>query len=371
VLLIVLHNSVMLLVIFALSLAVVLIRQRQRRYSRCMSHVIMLNSSADFFRHRHAPKRPELSLLSAVEKRKRGELNEPELYAPTDLCGVTVADLIPRSMETGFKEEDHLQPVLVDLIQAAMHTAECDCFLHNTHLSSNQLDEPASRPDCTLVAAGNKAMWTQVVSLWEFEIGSSKTETETMFGQQIERCRYALDSYDQRQMVVAVNITMNSLDVMSVERQAKEDFKLTTTGPQPFSISKDSAGFQLLVQVLSTAKSDLGFVTPFLPNINSLEGHQFTVQSLIKQGTAHQGSGSWVFSVKLGSGADAILKLNKSPNEVSKLLPSKYTPSHSSPPLALLHPSVCVLLVAAQYSLYVITLLWPFLFALQKACLLV
>lgn len=65
----------------------------------------------------------------------------------------------------------------------------------------------------------------------EFKIGSSKTETETMFGQQIERCRYVLDPGDGRQFAVAVNLTMNSLEVMTVERRDNEDFKLSTSGP--------------------------------------------------------------------------------------------------------------------------------------------
>jgi len=153
-----------------------------------------------------------------------------------------------------------------------MAAAQCDCLMKDTHLSSNQLDEPASRPDCTLLAASSKALWMQVVSVWEFKIGTSKTETETMFGQQMERCRFVPDSYDERQLVVAVNVTMNSLEIMTRERQAQEDFKLTTTGPQPFSISKDSAEFQLLVQLLSTPKTDLGFVTPFFAKNHQLGG---------------------------------------------------------------------------------------------------
>ena len=243
------------------------------------------------------------------------------VYAPNHLSGVTLADLIPMSMEVGLKEEEHMQPVLISLIQAAMDAVQCDCYLIDIH-SSNQLDDPISRPDCTLIAAGHMAMWTQVVSVWEFKLGNSKTETEAMFGQQVERCRYLLDAYDQRQLAVAVNFTMNSLEVMTVERQAYEDFKLSTTGPQPFSISNNSPSFRLLVNLLSTAKTDLGFVTSDLPHISQLEDHQFKVQLLQKKGTAHLGSGSWVFSVLLESGMDAMLKLNNSPNEVcQQLLP--------------------------------------------------
>ena len=243
------------------------------------------------------------------------------MFAPNDLSGVTLADLIPMSMEVGFQEEEHMQPVLISLIQAAMDAVACDCYLKDTH-SSNQLEDPISRPDCTLIAAGHTAMWTQVVSVWEFKLGNSKTETETMFGQQIERCRYVLDAHDQRQFAVAVNFTMNSLEVMAVERQAHEYFKVSTTGPQPFSISNNSPGFRLLVNLLSTAKTDLGFVTSDLPDISQLEDHRFKVQLLHKKGTADLGSGSWVFSVLLESGMDAVLKLNNSPKEVcQQLLP--------------------------------------------------
>ncbi|DBA95925.1 TPA: hypothetical protein ACH3X1_001451 [Trebouxia sp. C0004] len=83
---------------------------------------------------------------------------------------------------------------------------------------------------------------------------------------------------------------MNSLEVMAVDRQDYEDFKLSTTGPQPFSISDNSPGFQLLVNLLSTAKTDIGFVTSHLPHISQLEDHQLTVQLLLKKGTAQLGS---------------------------------------------------------------------------------
>ena len=257
--------------------------------------------------------------MHVVEKRKLEETAEPDVYAPKEVSGVTLADLIPESMEVGFKEESHMQPVLIDLIKAAMGAVECDCYLQDTHSASNQLEDPISWPDCTVIAAGDNAMWTQVVSVWEFNMGSGKTETETMFGQQVERCRYVLDASDERQFAVAVNFTMHSLEVMTVERQDFEDFKLSRTGAQPFSISENSPGFRLLVNLLSTAKTDLGFVTSCLPDISQLEDHQFKVKLLLKKGTAQLGSGSWVFSVQLEMGTAAILKLNNSPNDVRVL----------------------------------------------------
>ena len=189
--------------------------------------------------------------MHVVEKRKLEETAESDVYAPKHVSGVTLADLIPESMEVGFTEEDHMQPVLIDLIKAAMGAVPCDCYLQDTHSVSNQLEDPISRPDCTLIAAGDMAMWTQVVSVWECKISSSKTETETMFGQKVNCCWYVLDASDQRQFAMAVNVSMNSLEVITVERQDFEGFKLSTTGPQPFSISKNSPGFQLLVNLLS------------------------------------------------------------------------------------------------------------------------
>lgn len=67
-----------------------------------------------------------------------------------------------------------------------------------------------------------------------------------------------LNAYDQRQCAVTVMFTMDSLEVMTAERQEYQDFQLSTTGPQPFSISNNSSGLQLLVNLLSTANTDLG-----------------------------------------------------------------------------------------------------------------
>lgn len=80
---------------------------------------------------------------------------------------MSLADLIP-SMKVGIKEEDDMQPVVTELIQAVMHAVNCDCLLKDTHTSSEQFENPASRPDCTLVAKGLRAEWSRL-----FHCGSS------------------------------------------------------------------------------------------------------------------------------------------------------------------------------------------------------
>lgn len=258
---------------------------------------------------------PIESAQDPYRKRKRGEHTKLILLSPSQATSVTLANMIPQSFQESFKEEEHMQPVLIDLLQTALLAANGDCILLDTQKSNNQLHGPIARPDCISVASGLKPLWTQVVSLFEFKIGDSKTEIETMFGQQIERCRHVLHNNKDRNMVLAINITMNTLEIMMVERQAHEDLKVTRTGLQPFSISPESPGFQLLVQWLLTPKSDLGFVMTHLPAFSKLGSCSFAVEDLIKQGSAHHGSGSWVFAAIVASDADAILKLNTAPTE--------------------------------------------------------
>ena len=139
-----------------------------------------------------------------------------------------------------------------------------------------------------------------LVSLWEFKTGTGKSEIETLCGQQVERCRAVLDSCDDRQFVVAVNVTMNTLEIITAERQPGNDLRLRHNRSSAFSISKDSLGFQLLFRLLLTPMANLGYVTPLMPMIESLGQHRLEVLCFLKQGSAHQGSGSWVFLLKLG-----------------------------------------------------------------------
>ena len=121
-----------------------------------------------------------------------------------------------------------------------------------------------------------------VVSVWEFTIGKSKPETETLYGQQVERCRAVLDSYNKRQLVVAVNFTLKTLEVMTAHRQlqASNDMRLSMTGQQQFSISKTSPGFLLLIQLLPTTKAYLGYATLLMPAVKTLGRHSLEVQYL-------------------------------------------------------------------------------------------
>ena len=114
-------------------------------------------------------------------QRRREEHTQLTLLSPSQLTNVTLAHMIPQSFQESFKEEEHLQPVLIELLQTALSAARGDCVLLDTHKCSNQLHGPIARPACIFVASGPKPLWTQVVSLFEFKIGDSKTEIQTMF----------------------------------------------------------------------------------------------------------------------------------------------------------------------------------------------
>lgn len=129
---------------------------------------------------------------------------------------VTVANMVTKS-EDSVNEERDLQPVLIKVLQIAASATKCACTVVDTHKSSNQFIAPVARPDGALIASGDIALWTQVVILFEFKVKAGKTDLETMFGQQIKRCRFVLENNTARQMVVAVNVTMTTLEVMTVE----------------------------------------------------------------------------------------------------------------------------------------------------------
>lgn len=105
--------------------------------------------------------------------------------------------------------------------------------------------------------------------------------------------------------------------------------RLSTIGRQPFSISKTSPGLQLLVQLLvqllSTPKANLGYAAPLMPAVKHLGQRRINVQYLVNQGSAHQGYGSWVFRVRLEADDEAILKQSQLSQEINK------------PPVTLMH----------------------------------
>lgn len=113
--------------------------------------------------------------------------------------------------------------------------------------------------------------------------------------------------------------------MFSINPDQPSQLHLSATGAQPFSVSPDSLGFQLLVRVLATPMDMLGYRPTVLPNLQQLGAFRLEHMQLIRRGGGC-GDSSFVFSVEaVGQASDsqpeaehqaAILKLNASPLEV-------------------------------------------------------
>ena len=79
----------------------------------------------------------------------------------------------------------------------------------------------------------------------------------------------------------------STLDVggMSGEDFPASNLDVMTTGLQPFSISLQSPGFQLLARVLMTPQADLGRVPTLMPDITEIGGCGIGGFRLLQAGT--------------------------------------------------------------------------------------
>jgi hypothetical protein len=187
----------------------------------------------------------------------------------------------------------------------------------DTHSSTNQFINLTGRPDASLLAEDLIA-WTQLVSAGEFKVNDGKDDQDGMFGQQIGRARVALENQPERQHFFFFGLNMNALEAVHIHRDVDHKWAIETTGLQPFSVSEDSMGFRWLVSLLATDKSDLGFVTPVLPELSELEGVRVSKLQLLRRGTGASTVGSWVFNAQSDhQPGRCIMKLCDSKQKVS------------------------------------------------------
>ncbi|GAQ90449.1 Putative protein kinase superfamily protein [Klebsormidium nitens] len=259
----------------------------------------------------------EAGLSSPSNKKRKG----PSPSSPTQpkLPGYTLADCIPAARLPKFKEDAHMQPAVIKMVEAALGVLRSKLILRDTHDSSNQFIHPVGRPDLSLLAAALIA-WTQLVSVGEFKLGEGTDDIDSMFGQLINRTAAILDSQPDRQRVVSFGLTMNSIEVVHVHRGQDRTWVVQTIGPLPFSISRESAGFKILIRLLATELTDLGFLQPEIPEVH-LSRELCNLELLRRgqlqapQGTAPNRVGSVVFQASTAGHNNCILKLCHSGKE--------------------------------------------------------
>ena len=236
--------------------------------------------------------------------------------APASLM---LADLI-RGAGSGddVKEEPHMQPTVMKVLQAARQAVGKGPILKDTHSRTAGLKQPDAQPGACSLHSPLTA-WAQVVVLWEFKVSSKLHDANTMLGQQITRSRHVLDSQPKRKFVVAVSLTMESVELLLVERKALNSVTVFTSGPEWLSFCPESAGFALLVRLLATPEAALGF-KELKCSVKELGPYSISEAQLLCYGTAPQGHGSLVYQVTASSTeshCEAVLKLHDSDTEVN------------------------------------------------------
>ena len=105
-----------------------------------------------------------------------------------------------------------MQPTVMKVLQAARQAVNGGPLIVDTH-KQNSLTQPTARPDaCSLHTI--LSAWAQIVVLWEFKLSCDATSLHTMAGQQITRSWHVLDHQLDRNLVVTVCITMDTLELL-------------------------------------------------------------------------------------------------------------------------------------------------------------
>ena len=211
-----------------------------------------------------------------------------------------------------------MQPTVMKVLQAAKQAVGKGPILKDTRSRTAGLKQPDAQPDaCSLYSP--LTAWPQVVVLWEFKVSSQLHDANTILGQQITRSRHVLDSQPERKFVVAVSLTMESVELVRVDRKELNSIEVSRWGPEWLSFCPESAGFALLVRLLATPEADLGFKDHEY-SVKQLGQYSISEARLLCYGTAPQGHGSHVYQVTAStteSLCDAVLKLHDSDTEVN------------------------------------------------------
>ena len=233
------------------------------------------------------------------------------------LPGHSLVDLINRGMD--LKETADMQPAVMKLLQAVAAKLGRNYYLEDTSLSSSRMVSPNSQPDVTALAVPGSRSWGNAVFTGEFKLGDTPPEIAQAIGQEMKRTVYTFEGQvDERTDAVALILTLNSLELLWIRKREDGSFDVYTTGQQSFSVSAASPGFRWLVRLLLTPPHELGFRVAAVPDLQQLESVAVRELQLIRKGSTH-GSGSFVWACESSMG-DAVLKLNKMPQEACHLL---------------------------------------------------
>ena len=214
-----------------------------------------------------------------------------------------------------------MQPAVMTVLQAAKAAVgPGGPVIVDTH-SEGLRGAPAKPDACSLHT--DLRVWSQVVVLWEFKLSNATKSYDRMVGQQITRVRHVMDQQPLRTLVVAVCLTMETFELLWVERKAHSSISVSRSGQELLSFCAQSRGFTLLLRLLATPEVDLGFRLPPEPHMNQLGQYAIRKLKLLAYGTAPSGHGSHVYQVSAErTAADAAAAGSQSVQSTDVQLPA-------------------------------------------------
>ncbi len=250
-----------------------------------------------------------------------GQISISALPPKARLSGYSLVDLIGRGND--LSEEEHMQPAVMTFLRAAATALGSSAYLEDTHEASCRLSFPNNQPDVTCLAAAGIPSWAHVVWTGKFKVGDTPAEISTAIGQGIKRFfilrslplfPFTFDGQDaQRQHAVALILTLNSLELLWIQKAPLGGISVSSTGQQPFSVSPRSPGFTWLARLLLTPRDQLGYFETAVPELSRLDDVPVGSLQLVCKGTK-DGSGSYIWRCQT-AGREAILKLNRDDQE--------------------------------------------------------
>lgn len=132
-----------------------------------------------------------------------------------DLCSAIPIMQQPRGQ---FKEDPHMQEATFKMLKAMADELKWDVGLADTHSTAEQFQNPTGRPDAVamdskLTTRGSRRQWAMVVVPFEFKLGDAASVLDEGAGQLAERSCAIFSAQMDRSLVVAVLLTMDSVEV--------------------------------------------------------------------------------------------------------------------------------------------------------------
>ena len=178
-------------------------------------------------------------------------------FPPDSLPGLTLTDIAAPSGEQGTISQMVMHMALLAALETVADVVGSDATLRDTTTAAEALQHPTAKPSVTSLGQPGPANYAGAVLFWQFTPRELLTAVWQALGQHIRHIRGCLWRQPCRSFVLAVTMTMNSIEVFYVSK-TRNVLSVSRCGPQEFSFDPRSPGLRWLVRVLVTPRLRLG-----------------------------------------------------------------------------------------------------------------